>query len=85
MITTTVTQKGQVTIPVSLRQALAIKPKDRVVFRLSRQGIIINKATSPVETLFGAAAGKKVRFVSLKHVRRQAGQKLGEKYQRKNV
>ncbi len=31
---TTVTQKGQVTIPGALRKVLKIKPKDRVAFEL---------------------------------------------------
>jgi len=32
MITTTITKKGQVTIPISVRKALGVKPRDRVVF-----------------------------------------------------
>ncbi len=81
MITTTVTQKGQVTIPISLRQALAIKPEDKVMFKLEKQGIIITKAKSPVETLFGlAAAGGKIPFVPLRQIRQKAGWVLGKKY-----
>ncbi|MBI5300754.1 MAG: AbrB/MazE/SpoVT family DNA-binding domain-containing protein [Chloroflexi bacterium] len=34
---TTVTQKGQVTIPLAIRQLLGIKPSDRVTFRVTER------------------------------------------------
>ena len=41
---TTVTQKGQVTIPKSIRQALGVEPGQKVVFEKKKDQIIIKTA-----------------------------------------
>lgn len=41
-----VSPKGQVTIPQELRERLGIKPKDRVVFELEGDGIKVRPARS---------------------------------------
>ena len=51
---TTVTSKGQVTIPGELRRALNIKPKDRVAFELVDGEIRLRPAKSAVEANYGA-------------------------------
>ena len=43
---TTVTQKGQVTIPGYIRKALNIKPKDKVAFELADGHISLRPMTS---------------------------------------
>lgn len=52
--TTTVTSKGQVTIPGELRRALNIKPKDRVAFELADGEIRLRPTKSAVEANYGA-------------------------------
>jgi antitoxin PrlF len=53
--TTTVTTKGQVTIPVEIRQLLGIKPKDRVRFDINGDGsVVVVAARSHVRASFGA-------------------------------
>ncbi len=52
--TTNVTSKGQVTIPVKLRRALNIKPKDRVAFELIDGEIRLRPAKSVIEANYGA-------------------------------
>jgi AbrB family looped-hinge helix DNA binding protein len=49
------TQKGQVTIPAALRNALGLHQGDQVKFKFDkkREQIIIEKHTQPVEQLFG--------------------------------
>lgn len=49
------TQKGQVTIPTKIRKALKLRRGDRVKFTLDekREQIMIAKDTQPVEDLFG--------------------------------
>ena len=41
---TTMTQKGQVTIPVSIRKALGVKPGQKVAFEKKKDQIIIKPA-----------------------------------------
>lgn len=49
-----VTQKGQVTIPGPLRKALKIQPKDQVVFELVDGEVRLRPVKSAVLTSFGA-------------------------------
>ncbi|MFO7918149.1 MAG: AbrB/MazE/SpoVT family DNA-binding domain-containing protein [Anaerolineae bacterium] len=49
-----VTQKGQVTIPIELRRALGIKPKDRVIFSIQEDHIILKPASENLTSAYGA-------------------------------
>jgi AbrB family looped-hinge helix DNA binding protein len=52
---TTLTTKGQVTIPSEIRELLGLKPKDKVRFVVASDGsVVIGPAPSRIETLFGA-------------------------------
>ena len=53
-IETTVTQKGQVTIPAEVRKALGLKPHDKVTFELEGDVAKIKRATSKVRRWYGA-------------------------------
>ncbi len=48
-----VSPKGQITIPLELRKRLGIKPKDRVAFRVIDEQVTI----APAENAFLAAGG----------------------------
>ena len=48
----TITQKGQVVIPISLRKALKLAPRRRVSFELKGEAIIMKPALS-VDEAFG--------------------------------
>ena len=50
----TVTQKGQVTIPVPLRKALKIQPKDLVAFELVDGEVHLRPIESAVLASYGA-------------------------------
>ena len=50
----TITQKGQVTIPLELRKALKIKPKDRVAFDLVDGEVRLRPISSWVESTYGS-------------------------------
>ena len=56
---TTVTQKGQVTIPGILRRALGLKPRDKVAFELVNGKVVLYPVQSPVLTTYGAVKAKK--------------------------
>ncbi len=51
---TTVTSKGQVTIPAGTRRALGIRPGDKVVFEVEGGTARLRKASGPVRDAFGA-------------------------------
>lgn len=56
LLETSITQKGQVTIPVEIRSRLGLKPRDKVVFELEDDAVRLRPAASKVRRHFGAAA-----------------------------
>lgn len=52
----TMTSKGQVTIPVEVRRLLEVEPGDKVVFRVTEDGVELQPATMSLEDTFGAVA-----------------------------
>lgn len=51
---TTLTRKGQVTIPAEIRARLGLKPKDKVRFELEGDAVTIRPAPSRIARHFGA-------------------------------
>jgi AbrB family looped-hinge helix DNA binding protein len=52
---TSVTSKGQVTIPADIREHLGIKPKDKVRFEVAEDGTVrVIPAPSRLAALFGS-------------------------------
>lgn len=62
MVSTTsqrrLTSKGQVTIPVEIRELLSLHPRDRVQFVVDGNQVRIEKATSVVDRYYGIARDK---------------------------
>ena len=52
--TATLTQKGQVTIPAEIREALGLRPRDRVEFELLDGVVRLRRAESVVDRWYGA-------------------------------
>ena len=81
---TTITTKGQVTIPLSIRQALKAKIGDKVdftYFSLSNRQLLIKIIPAEVVgDLFGSLSSK-VKEIDFKKARREAGELLVKKYQ----
>lgn len=67
----TVTQKGQVTIPLPVRKLLGIKPYDRIAFRVAEGRVELLPAHMTLETVYGAAHPR-ARPENWRKVRRQA-------------
>ncbi len=51
---TTMTQKGQVTVPAEIRADLGLKPRDRVRFVLEGDAVVLRPAPSRIARHFGA-------------------------------
>jgi AbrB family looped-hinge helix DNA binding protein len=61
MLSSSVTTKGQVTIPIELRKKLGIKPGDRVGFVDEGGRIVLQCQETAIEAVFGMVkAGKGV-------------------------
>ncbi len=67
----TVTQKGQVTIPLAIRRLLDVKPRDRVVFRVTEGRVELLPANMTLEAVYGAVKPL-ARPENWKNVRRRA-------------
>ena len=52
--TGTITQKGQVTIPLSVRKTLGLKPRDRVLFRVTAGRVELLPNPMTLESVYGA-------------------------------
>ncbi|MCL4534436.1 MAG: AbrB/MazE/SpoVT family DNA-binding domain-containing protein [Bacteroidetes bacterium] len=57
---TTVTQKGQVTIPAGIRSRLGLKPRDKVRFELQGDVVTLRPVPSKVLRWYGSVAPKEM-------------------------
>lgn len=80
---TTITTKGQVTIPGKVRKILKIVPGDKAVFTTidenKNQVVVKIIPKSTVEEMYGSLAST-VKETSMNIVRQKAGKQLGKKY-----
>nr|VFJ54829.1 MAG: looped-hinge helix DNA binding domain-containing protein, AbrB family [Candidatus Kentron sp. FW] len=53
MLAATVTSKGQITIPKSVRDALCLQVGDRVAFVVHGQGALLTPISKSVDEVFG--------------------------------
>ncbi len=53
-ITTTITQRGQVTIPAEVRRLLGVKPRDKVTFRIEDGEVRLKAVAFTLEQAFGS-------------------------------
>ena len=69
-IVTTITQKGQVTIPVEIRHLLGLKAKDKVAFSIDKGNIRLAPAKYTLENVFGVVKplNKPEDFKKLKQI-----------------
>jgi AbrB family looped-hinge helix DNA binding protein len=53
-LVTTMTKKGQVTIPAEVRKLLGVKPKDKVSFHIEQGEVRLARAANTLEAAYGA-------------------------------
>ena len=70
------TSKGQVTIPVAIRKALGLKPRDKVAFRMENGTVRIQPARASVRDSAGTL--NVPGFRSMKQLRRETEQLVAE-------
>jgi AbrB family looped-hinge helix DNA binding protein len=82
---TTITSKGQVTIPSHIRASLDVKPGDKAIFKHASSNkkevtISIIPSKSTVEKLAGSLHRPGMKYIPIKEARRLAGLALAKKY-----
>lgn len=53
---TTITQRGQVTIPAEVRRVLGVKPRDKVAFQIEDGQVRLAPAKFSLETAYGSVS-----------------------------
>jgi bifunctional DNA-binding transcriptional regulator/antitoxin component of YhaV-PrlF toxin-antitoxin module len=76
MTTSTLTGKGQTTVPLEIRQALGIAPRQRLVWELRRDGSAVVRAIPSVMELAGCLKSE-IPFTSLQDETEAATAALG--------
>lgn len=53
-IVTTITQRGQVTVPAEVRRLLGVRPKDKLIFAIDNDQVRVLPAVFSLESSFGS-------------------------------
>lgn len=80
---TTITTKGQVTIPQIIRQQFGAKAGDKVIFGQilpNKKQVVIRIIPQNIVNQIYGSLNSPVKFTKLRTVRQKAGKPLAEKY-----
>ncbi len=81
MIHAKITSKGQITLPVEMREKLALMTGDQVIFeQLDNGDFVLRKKTRDIRELRGTLKSPAGKPVSLKDMDRDVGEYLGRKH-----
>jgi AbrB family looped-hinge helix DNA binding protein len=75
-IAATVTSKGQITLPKSVREALGVHEGDRVVFRVLADRAVVARSPSLLDLAGSVAVPAEVRGAAWPEIRRRARRNL---------
>jgi len=78
MPTSIITSKGQTTLPNSVRKALGLKPKDRLVYIIEDDKVILVPVRGTLLDLRGSVKGVK-GAIDFEKVRQETKQKVAQK------
>lgn len=74
-----VTERGQVTIPVEVRKALGLRKRDKVVFALDDGTVVLKKPRFTLETVAGSVPALKEKL-SWAEVKEIAHEEVAERF-----
>jgi AbrB family looped-hinge helix DNA binding protein len=74
-----ITPKGQVTIPVSLREELNLKPGDKVIYEKSTGGILMKPAKQNMLDDFGFLKNTNAQKIQMTDIRKAIRNKIAQK------
>ena len=74
-----ITPKGQVTIPVSLREELKLKPGDKIIYEKSSGGILMKPAKKTMLDDFGFMNDIGARKTDINEIRKTVRKRIVEK------
>ena len=74
-----ITLKGQVTIPVSIREELSLKPGDKVMYEKTNGGILMKSAKRNMLQDYGFLKGRKKPHKDLGSIRKAVRKKIAVK------
>ncbi|MBI4973066.1 AbrB/MazE/SpoVT family DNA-binding domain-containing protein [Candidatus Roizmanbacteria bacterium] len=72
----TMTQKGQITIPVAIRNVFGLVPSSRLIFSIEEKKIIAQPYNSDILSLYGSLKSKNKKPADLKKIRSIMRQKI---------
>ncbi len=76
MKTYTITPKGQVTVPVEVRERLKLKPGDKVIYEHTKRGVFLRPAQRDMLADFGFLKTEPGPIQDLKVVRKAVREKM---------
>lgn len=79
MKTYTITPKGQVTLPVEIREKLKVKPGDKITYQSTDHGIVLKSAHRDMLDDFGFLKAKQARVEDLEIIRKSVRKKISER------
>lgn len=80
MKTYTITPKGQVTVPVEVRERLKLKPGDRIVYEDTNRGVVLKPAQRDMLADFGFLKTKQKTIQNIEVVRKAVRKKMAARH-----
>ena len=74
-----ITSKGQVTVPLEIRQRLKLKPGDKVVYQDTQEGILLKPAKRTMLDDFGFLRGRESAEKELDMIREAVREKIAKR------
>lgn len=68
--TATITQKGQVTIPVAIRNYLGLQASSKLIFSIEKNKIVAQPFSNDILSLYGSLKPKNKKFLSMNQIRK---------------
>ncbi len=75
----TITQKGQVTIPVEIRNTLGLESSNKLIFSVENEKIIAQAIKDDILSLYGSLKPKNKKPLSFQKIRKIARSRVAKK------